>query len=848
MITLKFGGTSMGSAERIKASAAIIMGRHKDGERLSVVVSAVAGVSNSLEALINAAKNGDPVDGVLGALESLHYDISNELAGERGVPLYSNERVKARLTPYFLELRKLLNAVESFGECPLSIHCRIMGMGELLSSAIMEEVLFALGQANGFKSLWLDSRLFIYTTGDEDEGVADYTRCMVAFQSYRDGVSHDDKGILLFPGFISTWRREDHTDCAGLLGRNGSDYSAAIVAWGLNSKRVEFWTDVDGVYTADPKVVKDAIIIKNMSYNEAMELSFFGSKVLHPRTLAPLVEKGIEAWSLNSKNIDSHGTRISSGDYTSERNCVLCGVSALKGVALITVSGSALRGTRGAASRIFSTVGAAGASMLLITQGSSEYTISFCVKAKIAGAVMNALSREFLLEIKSGVLNEPSLVDNCAIVSIVGDGMVRQKGVAATFMHSLTSAAINIYAIAQGSSERNISCVIDNSRADDAVRATHYRFFMKKKRVSVFCFGAGTIGGEFLRQVSITNSKKLDIKIIAITTIDGMILKADGLDLNNWQKAIKKEVADKDVEWRPFGGDNVDTVIDFVKEKHPENPVFVDCTASDLPKRYEELLKLGISVITPNKRGNTATMKEYRALREAAAEGRAQFLYETNVGAGLPIIEPLQKLLIAGDRVRRFDAIPSGSLSYIFGKLDEGEAFSKAVLDARARRYTEPDPREDLAGRDAARKALIIARECGVEAEMSDIALKDCFSYAVENGGPKLDLTGEWGDFEGRLKDLDAWFTSRVRFLQSEGKRLRMGVRIEFSDNNKATIEAGVMEVEKDSPLYNVREGNNVFVFYSDYYSPEPLVIMGYGAGAKCTAAGVLSDLLRAME
>lgn len=871
MITLKFGGTSMGSATRIKASAEIIFKRYHSDGRLSVIVSAVAGVSNTLQAMIDKAIAQESTISDINALENLHYNICDELADLEG---FHADTTKASLSPYFSTLKKLLDAVASFGECPASIHCRIMGMGELLSSAIMTEVLSALS-AGSVKVCWLDSRNFIYTTGDESEGVADYTRCAVAFQSYKDGMTHDDIGILLFPGFICTYRSTNHKDAPGLLGRNGSDYSAAIIGWGLSAKRVEFWTDVDGVYTADPKVVKDALIINNMSYSEAMELSFFGSKVLHPRTLAPLVEKGIEAWSLNSKNFASHGTRISAGDFTAERVGPLCGVSALKHVALITVSGSALRGTRGAAARIFTTVGNAGASMLLITQSSSEYTISFCVKESASDDVISALCKEFSLEIKERVLDEPTVKSNCAIISIVGDGMVRHNGVASRFMASLSSRAINIFAIAQGSSERNISCVIDNDYSDDAVRVTHDYFFSTKKRVTVFCFGAGTIGGEFLRQLHTTSPANLDIKVVAITTIDGMLLNEDGIALDKWASLMKdggsnfsgkatsngeekscsagacngggKSLDERGTKWLPFGDNNIDTVIDFVKTAHPQNAVFIDCTASDLPKRYLDLMALGVSVVTPNKRANTLDMAFYKKLREVAVAHGARFGYETNVGAGLPIIEPLQKLLKAGDIVRKFVAIPSGSLSYIFGKLDEGVAFSQAVLNARALRYTEPDPREDLAGRDAARKALIIARECGSSIEMSDISLTDCFLYVAKNGGPAIDTSGTWDEFAARLPLLDEWFTKKVSDLRAADKVLRMGVVIDYTDKRVA-IKTGVMEVGRDSPLYTVRNGNNVFVFYSDYYSPEPLVITGYGAGAKCTAAGVYSDLMRVVE
>ena len=828
MLTLKFGGTSMGNARRILSSADIICKRAKE-DRLSVVVSAVAGVSNTLQAAVDACTAGTSTETIISDLRKIHEEICKELQAQ--VKGFCAEKVMNSIEPNFAELEKLLAGAASFGECPDTAYCRIMGMGELLSAPIMESVLLAKGESVVF----LDSRKFIYTTGNQKEGEADYSRCAEACGPYRDGVSKDQAHILLFPGFVCSWIKDSNSKpVMGLLGRNGSDFSAAILGASLGVKRVEFWTDVDGVYTADPRVVKDAILVDDMSYEEAMELSFFGSKVLHPKTLAPLQAKGIEAWSLNSHNPSARGTRIGKGPFESRSKSSICGISALKKVAMLSVGGTGMRGRTGMASRIFNTVSAAGSSVLLITQSSSEYTVSFCIREAEADAVQNALSREFELEIREKLIDEIEVKKGCAIVSVVGDGMIANRGVASKFMNALSSQDINIKAIAQGSSERCISSVISGEYADTAVKAVHQFFFNTAQTIEVFAFGAGTIGGTMIDQIYQQHDKLLkqniDIKVLAITTIDGMNLNEDGLDLSNWREDMKKPMF-------KFGPSNVDDIIKFVKERKPLNPVFVDCTASyDLPERYLDILGAGMSIATPNKRANSMNMEFYRKLRQVANKMHRRFLYETNVGAGLPIIDTLQNLYKSGDRLESFNGIMSGSLSYIFGKLDERVPFSKAVLEAKELRYTEPDPRDDLNGMDVARKGLIIARESGFDIELEDITMYKVFPES-------FDSSGTVEEFLAKLPQVDEYFAKKIADLKKENKVLRMGATIK-----DGKVSVGMMEVGPDNPLYSVKGGENAFVFYTERYKPIPLTVRGYGAGAGVTAAGVFGDIMRTVS
>jgi len=826
MLTLKFGGTSMGCAKRILDSVEIMIERAKT-DRISVIVSAVAGVSNALQAAIDGCVTGVDAKNFTSDIRKTHEDICAEL--HSAVKDFKAEEVMAKIEDNFVELEKLLSGLVTFGECPKSIYCRIMGMGELCCVPIVNAVLLAKKQ----RVLTLDSRKYLFATGNQAEGDPDYTRTAQALGPYRDGTEGNQAQILLFPGFVCGWSAHSNDEVKmGLLGRNGSDFSAAIIGAALSSKKVEFWTDVDGIYTADPRIVSDAILVDDMTYEEAMELSFFGSKVLHPKTLAPLAAKGIEAWSLNSHNPKARGTRIGKGPFESEKKVgPVCGISCLKNTALVSVSGSGMKGRTGIASRVFAAVSRAGISMLLITQSSSEYTISFCVRQSQSLSVKDALEAEFNFEIREGIINPVTVIDNCAIVSIVGDGMKENRGVAGKFFNALSSRSINILAIAQGSSERSISAVISDEFGDIAVKTTHRFFFNTTQPIEVFAFGAGTIGGALLDQIRDQQEKlkeqNIDIKVCCISTLNGMIIDGNGIDLSNWRTAVENSGKST----------NLDEILKFVKESKPLNPIFVDCTASyDLPERYLDILNAGMNIATPNKRANSMSMDFYKKLRETANKNHVRFLYETNVGAGLPIIDTLQNLFKSGDSLVGFNGIMSGSLSYIFGKLDEGKKFSEAVKEAKELKYTEPDPRDDLKGTDVARKALIIARESGLEIELSDIKMNSIFPQ-------EFSIEGTVDEFMKRLPEVDAYFEKKMAALKKENKVLRMGASI-----RDGKVSVGMLEVGASDPLYGVKGGENAFVFETARYTPIPLTVRGYGAGAGVTAAGVFGDVLRTVS
>ena len=819
MLTLKFGGSSLDSARGFATAADIIAVRAAE-DRLSVVVAAVAGVSDRLHEGIARCTAGESPLAFVETIRAIHAGIILELGAM--LPGFDAKAVSARLFPLYAECERLLAAVAALGECSVAAECRIMGMGERLCLPLMEAAL----RAKDVPVQALDSCKLIFTTGSQTEGEPDFVRTQSAFAPYAQC-----SDVLLLAGFICSWYdAQAESFCPGLLGRSGSDVSAALAGAALGASRVEFWSGADGIFTADPGIVSDASRVEELSYEEAMELSFFGSKILHPKTLAPLAAQGIDALSLDSRNPSARGTRIGRAVQDGGGNPVR-GISCLKDCAVVSVSGSGMKGRAGTASRVFAAAGRAGVSVLLITQSSSEYTISFCVRQEQTERVCAALNNEFCLEMQDGLINPIDVKDSCAVVSIVGDRMRQNSGVAATFFSALASRDINILAIAQGSSERSISAVIAGADGDMAVRVAHRFFFCTAQSIEVFVFGTGAIGGALLDQIRSQRQdllgQKIDIKVIAVANSKRMLLDGNGLCLRDWRDDLRS------------GGTacSLDSVLDFVRNTRPLNPVFVDCSAScDLPERYIDILEAGMHIATPNKRANSMDIAYYRRIRRTANRRHRRFLYETNVGAGLPIIDTLQNLFKSGDRLLGFDGIMSGSLSYIFGRLDEGVPFSRAVLEAREKRFTEPDPRDDLSGMDVARKALIIAREAGLELELSDVQLRRVFPE-------DFDDSGSTDEFLRNLPKVDSFFAEKIGSLRAQGKVLRMGASIK--DGHCAV---GMLEVDAGSPLYAVRGGENAFVFSTVRYSPIPLTVRGYGAGADVTAAGVFGDILRTVS
>jgi len=776
-------------------------------DRIAVVVSAFQGVTDQLLKCARlAAKNDKQLFDELKSLKDRHVKAVKILIKK---PKRLRNEALAYVESLFAELISVLEKISKEKEVSNKNLDYLASFGERLSAYIV-----AASMGNAY---FVDARELVKTDNNFVNARVDFNKTNRRIKNY----FRSRNGIPIITGFLGSTNKGETTT----LGRGGSDYTAAIFGAALGVKIIEIWTDVDGVMSADPRLVKSAQVLPEISYEEAVEMAYFGAKVIHPATMLPAIKKGIPILIKNTFRPQAAGTLIQK-DLALQP--MVKGITSIDNIVLVSVGGVSLSGIPGSAARVFEATAKAKANVILISQASSEYTICFAVKTAEAAKAFSSLKKEFKKEIRGGQVNL-SVISNQVIIALVGDGMRGIPGVAGKLFKSLGDSGVNVTGIAQGGSERNISFVVDAKNKVKALNVVHGEFF-ENGRKNIFLIGAGNIGGALLNQISALNkfipytlTPNPSIRVCGIIDVFHMLMDEKGVSLKNWRQKLEKGEKPDLEKW-----------FSWAKALPLGNKIFVDCTASEeVAKKYIELAQAGFNIVTPNKKFNTFSMKEYRQLREIMVKTGKQFLYETNVGAALPVIQPFRDLLGTGDKITKIEGIFSGTLSFIFNSYDGNRPFSEVVAEAKKLGYTEPDPREDLSGQDVGRKLLVLAREIGLELEMKNIKIQNLVPRVLSRR-----IAPE--DFLKRLKEFDDYFEKLLEKTKSKNKVLRYVAKFE---HGRAT--ASLQEVSMDNPLASTRGADNIFAFYTKRYNKRPLVVQGPGAGREVTAGGVLADILK---
>lgn len=808
---MKFGGSSVATAERIRHVIQLLQLAQETHGSVAVVFSAFGGVT---DALINMAQTAARHDDVyleqLAKLEERHLAAWKSLIG-------SESKKEHPLDEELHLLREVLQGVYWVKELTLRSLDFIQSFGERLACRTIVHA----AQQMGMEAAFLDSRHIIKTDDHFGSAAVQFQETDRLIQDY---FSTSDN-MQVITGFIGSTIKNETTT----LGRGGSDYTAAIIGAALRVQEIEIWTDVDGVMTANPTKVKKAFPLEQISYEEAMELSHFGAKVIHPPTMQPAMTHKIPLRIKNTFNPAFPGTVISAG--TAAGPYLIKGISSISDISLLRIQGSGMVGVSGIAGRLFAVLARHAINIILITQASSEHSICIAVSPQFAESARQIIEKEFELELQVGRIDSVEVKNGLSILAAVGEKMHHAAGLSGRLFQALGVNGVNVVAIAQGSSELNISIVIDQADEGKALNAIHEAFFLSAgKTLHLFFAGAGLIGSTLLRQLKenlpfLRKQRRVDIKLIAIATIDKMAFDEKGISLEKWATHLQ-ENGETTVLPR---------FVDRMLTLNLPNSIFLDCTAGDEPvQEYVRILQSNVSVVTPNKRANSGSMELYETLHRATIGRGSHFYYETNVGAGLPIINTLNDLIASGDKIIRIEAVLSGTLSYIFNTFTGEVPFSQVVAQARQQGLTEPDPRHDLSGLDVARKILILARETGLQMELADIDLESLLPLSCPQ-------TGTVEEFLQALSAFDAEMEVRRSKAAGQGKVLRYLATLH---NNRARVV--LQAVDADHPFYFLSGSDNIVSFTTTRYKERPLIVRGPGAGAEVTAAGVFADVLRA--
>lgn len=802
----------MGSIEGIENLLKIVKEESQQSKTFPVLVlSAMNGVTNSLINLAEHAAEGVGFEEKLSEIEERHFSIVRAL-----IEVKLQNPVLTQLKIYFNELSDLLQSVNTLKELSAQSKDLIVSYGERCAAFLISKVL----EQSIPEARFVDARTLIKTNSNFGTAQVNYELSHLSIQDYYKA---NPEELWVVTGFIGSDSRGRTTT----LGRGGSDYTAAILGAALNADSIEIWTDVDGMLTADPRIVKKAFSLQQLTYTEAMELSYFGAKVIYPPTMMPAFLKSIPITIRNIFNPSFPGTIIRHKNVESETP--IKGISSIDSVSVLTLSGSGMIGKAGFSGRLFSLLAREDISVILITQSSSEHSITFAVDPRDTVRAKRLIEDEFELELSVKKLLPLQIEDHLSVLAIVGENMKRTPGMAGRLFNALGRNGINVRAIAQGASEYNISVIISQHDLSKGLNAIHDAFFATlKKTLHVFCLGTGNIGATLFKQIYrqhtfLQDNNDLDIRIIGISNSRKMLINPDGISLESWEESLAQqgELA------------NLDAFISRMKFLNLPNCVFVDNTASEKPvEYYEGIFQQSISIVTCNKIANSGSYKQYKRLKTAARRASVDFFYETNVGAGLPIVRTLKELMTSGDRIIKIEAILSGTISYIFNSFKGNETFHDIVAEAQQKGFTEPDPRDDLNGRDFMRKMLILARDAGYQLEERDVLIDSIL--------PKSCLEAkDVKQFYEELKNENDYFERIKRQAEQENKVLRY---IGILEEGKVLIKLEM--VKADHPFFALSGSDNIISFTTERYKERPLIVKGPGAGAEVTAAGVFAELV----
>ncbi len=810
MNVLKFGGSSVKNAVAINSVIDIIK-QQSANQPIYTVVSAMGGVTDLLiQAGTEAASNNENYKNTLVEIEKRHLEAVKEL-----IPVVSQSAIISKVKADLNTLESLCEGVFLLSELSEKTEAVIASFGELLSSFIITEA----AKVKGLDVIRKDTRELIVKIVNSKVSV-DYKKTNNNINEFKNTTKNK---VVIFPGFVARTQDGEPTT----LGRGGSDFTAAILAAAINAEELQIWTDVSGMFTANPKIVKQAKPVSHISYQEAMELSHFGAKVIYPPTIHPVLDKNIPIHIKNTFNPDDEGTLITRN--VTDRNKAVTGISHIDNTAIISLEGSGMVGIPGFSKRLFEALFVKNINVILITQASSEHSICLAIESSEANLAKETLDDVFEFEISKKQLEPVKIESDIAIVALVGDNMYQHQALSGKMFSALGKNNVNIRAIAQGASEKNISVVIEEKDIKKALNVLHERFFeVETKQLNLFVTGIGNVGSKLLEQFQqqkeyLKEKLRLKIRIVGISNSRNMIFDEKGINLKNWQELLLK-------------GEKADAKQFFSKaqELNLRNSIFVDNTANpDIAKAYKHYLKESIAVVTCNKIACADEYVNYKELQDLSRKFNASFLYETNVGAGLPIIDTLNNLIDSGDNIHKIQAVLSGSLNFVFNNYKEGVTFHDIVKQAQQEGYTEPDPKIDLSGIDVARKILILARESGRIMELNDIE-NDSFL-------PQESLnTTNVEDFLTSLKENENHFEEIFNAANNKNCRLKYVAQYE-----NGTAKVGLQHIPTDHPFYNLEGSDNIVLFYTDRYPKQPLIVKGAGAGADVTASGIFADIIR---